>query len=374
MKEVLRKKYNETFKKYGVLGIILLIIAFLSIISGILISYKFFSITYESISLIEQGESIDPDLTGMVGDFIGGVIGTIWSFAGVILFFLALRLQSRELSLQIKELRDTREVFTTQQFENTFFNLLKTQNDIRQNIELREEISNPETYEKYTKTYKANSAFEEIRKHLYEQTSKLNSNIIRMERVISKDSKWDDEERKKKLDRFEEFYSLKFDEIKNGEMVKTKIIYKATYGKYHDQLGHYFRNLYHILLYIKENEDEEINLHYWEQNNGTKVEFLINNEDIIAKRIKRKYFKYSQFIQAQMSESELLLTFYNSLFFPKFKSLVKDYNLIENLNTNNFLYKDSNLEYYNSFDTSENGIGKKRKKSLNEIFDIKASI
>ena len=83
---------------------------------------------------------IDKDLTGMVGDFVGGIVGTLWSLTGVILFFLALRLQSKELSLQIKEMRETRNVFHIQQFESTFFNLIKTHNEIRDSIKIDRNI------------------------------------------------------------------------------------------------------------------------------------------------------------------------------------------------------------------------------------------
>ena len=74
-------------------------------------SYIFISKVSTSVRLIENGEQFDQQLTGVIGDFIGGVIGTVWSFAGVILFFLALRLQSKELNLQLEEMKSTRNVF-----------------------------------------------------------------------------------------------------------------------------------------------------------------------------------------------------------------------------------------------------------------------
>lgn len=95
--------------------------------------------------------SIDPSQkanTGKIaqyGDFIGGVVGSIFSLAGVILFYVALReqredfrtntevlaLQKDQLALQSKELEATRKVFEKQsktldfqQNDKTFFNLL----------------------------------------------------------------------------------------------------------------------------------------------------------------------------------------------------------------------------------------------------------
>ncbi len=68
----------------------------------------------------------------MLGEFLGGAVGSIWALAGVILFFLALIYQRRELVLQREELQETRKILSKQsktieiqQFENTFFQLLE---------------------------------------------------------------------------------------------------------------------------------------------------------------------------------------------------------------------------------------------------------
>ena len=61
------------------------------------------------------------DLASKIGDFLGGVVGTIWSLAGILLFFLALRLQRKDLSQQIEfqqnELKEQRNVLILQQKE-----------------------------------------------------------------------------------------------------------------------------------------------------------------------------------------------------------------------------------------------------------------
>ncbi len=41
--------------------------------------------------------------SGQVGDFIGGIVGSIWAFAGVLLYFLAVQLQGREIRNQAQE-------------------------------------------------------------------------------------------------------------------------------------------------------------------------------------------------------------------------------------------------------------------------------
>ncbi len=67
------------------------------------------------------------ETTGSIGDFIGGVIGSFWALTGVFLLYLTLKMQKEELVNQRTELQNTREVFETQKFENTFFNLLQNQ-------------------------------------------------------------------------------------------------------------------------------------------------------------------------------------------------------------------------------------------------------
>jgi len=73
----------------------------------------------------------DYNTLGVVGEFLGGTVGSIWALAGVILFFLALIYQKRELALQRIELHENRKIMQSQsrtiaiqQFENTFFQLL----------------------------------------------------------------------------------------------------------------------------------------------------------------------------------------------------------------------------------------------------------
>lgn len=58
---------------------------------------------YFAMDLYFNFSTLDLQTASSVGDFMGGVVGAIWSFTGVLLFFLAIRLQSQELSLQRQE-------------------------------------------------------------------------------------------------------------------------------------------------------------------------------------------------------------------------------------------------------------------------------
>lgn len=118
-------------------------------VSGLIVLIWFSIILANNYSL--TGKLLPQD-TGIVGDFIGGVVGTLWSLTGIFLFYLAisyqrddlktqqkalnlqteeLKLQREELKLQREEMTETRKVvkeqsetLKVQKFENTFFNLI----------------------------------------------------------------------------------------------------------------------------------------------------------------------------------------------------------------------------------------------------------
>jgi hypothetical protein len=87
-------------------------------IFGVVIALWFFIRGYFVEGFIDPNIPIDNDISAKIGDFIGGVIGTIFAFVSVLLLF-------KTLSLQRIELKESRKVFTKQQFENSFFELLK---------------------------------------------------------------------------------------------------------------------------------------------------------------------------------------------------------------------------------------------------------
>lgn len=66
--------------------------------------------------------------TAQVGDFVGGMIGSLWTLSSIVLFYLAIRLQTKELSNSISELRiqtstlkDQKEEFEISRLTNIIF-------------------------------------------------------------------------------------------------------------------------------------------------------------------------------------------------------------------------------------------------------------
>lgn len=106
---------------------ILGICAIIAVAAGISIIYLFFYALNKTDPTFWQ----NIEKLGVAGEFLGGTVGSIWALAGVILFFLALIYQKRELVLQREELKESRKIMENQsatiaiqQFENTFFQLL----------------------------------------------------------------------------------------------------------------------------------------------------------------------------------------------------------------------------------------------------------
>lgn len=102
--------------------------AALSVMAGFGIIYFVFTNVKDLDLTVES----DLNTLSLLGEFFGGVVGSIWALAGVILFYLALIYQRRELELQREELLESRKIMDSQsktieiqQFENTFFQLLE---------------------------------------------------------------------------------------------------------------------------------------------------------------------------------------------------------------------------------------------------------
>ena len=67
---------------------------------------------------------------GHYGEFIGGIVGSLWALAGVLLFFATLLYQKREFELQRTELHKTQRIYQQQNFSTLFISFLVQHNGI----------------------------------------------------------------------------------------------------------------------------------------------------------------------------------------------------------------------------------------------------
>ncbi|SNB46291.1 putative phage abortive infection protein [Geobacter sp. DSM 9736] len=229
---------------------------------------------------------INTGVFGQFGDTVGGLVGSLWALAGVVLFYINLKeqraditknlsainkqtetleLQRVELELQRKENERTREVFEqqkrvleeqsktvrTQQFESNFYSLLDVFIKIRNNLDALD--SN-------------RSFFATIQKIMHDKYENTTCPI--------QDHK------------------------------RSKVLYEEVYFDNKGKLSHYLQTIYRIIKIIDES--------------------TLND--------KSKFF-YSKIIRSQFSENELLVLYYNShiTFGLRFYPLILRYNLLKHL-------------------------------------------
>lgn len=235
---------------------------------------------------------LDLDSSSKTGEFVGGVVGSFWTLTSVILLFITLKLQRRGL-------QESSEAFRRQQFENNFYNLMRTQQEIVNSIEFETKVSG------LPKRYNGRKFFRLAETDLFyihdllacEDYNEEKSSYSHYKTIV------------KRYDLSESYHNEVHNKIKDDKQRIITKSYEVLFNRFDYLIGHYFRHLYHILKYLKDSE-------------STDKSCVAHNN---------VYENYANFIQAQMSTSELFLLFYNSLCFPRMKELVVHYNLLENL-------------------------------------------
>ncbi|MCB9257581.1 MAG: putative phage abortive infection protein [Chitinophagales bacterium] len=224
----------------------------------------------------------------LLGDFYGGSVASIWSLAGLFFIYIAFLGQKQqllnqqmeimysqlevkytrlELEGQKKEMIEQNQTLRQQRFDNTFFQLLNTHSNIVSSMDLRKYS------EKSSVISEGRDCFDIFYQRLEIYIKTQNNSKIKI------DPK-----------------SANLDDTFKG--------YDLFFEKNQNNLGHYFRNLYHIIKYIDKSEIE---------NKKT----------------------YTNFVRAQLSSHELALIFYNCLTEygnDKFKPLIEKYSLLKNMN------------------------------------------
>ncbi|HEV7645138.1 MAG TPA: putative phage abortive infection protein [Pyrinomonadaceae bacterium] len=246
------------------------------IISGLVISGIYVYLLLNTFNIKSE-----PDIAkfGAFGDFIGGVIGSLWALAGVFLFFQALKDQRKDteinieqLQLQIKGLEESKltaeeqnKLLQIQRFENTFFSLLKFFIETTDSLEIPNIKSAGANAEKIVKGKKV----------LIVIADKLN------------------------------FYTKK-DQSKHFLVMHTNALtaYEKTHSEYEEILQPYFGVLHSLLTFI-------------------------DNADL---SISEKY-TYSNTLRSYLTNSELLILNYHwsRNIREDFKNLFKKFNLLKNL-------------------------------------------
>ncbi|KIX19925.1 hypothetical protein SY27_15460 [Flavobacterium sp. 316] len=287
-------------------------------------------------------DEVDSAKIGQFGDFIGGVVGSIWALAGFILFYVALNkqkedleinrdalksqieamsLQTEEFKAQKEELEETRKIYieqnktqNLQRFENTFFNMLSLHHQIVDSIDLdfNDFIDPKSDYERFLDKFN-----KKLRKGkaIYDSRDVFKTTYLHLHTLIQEDfnqivkgvTKRPIANIQESYDFFQEL-NLEKSELEHNNLKFVShfnSIYNFIYEKVNTDFGHYFRNLYRLIKMIDEQTFDQ---------------------DSVENDFKKKYY-YTSIVRAQLSDYELYWLFFNCLFEygEKFKPLVEKY-------------------------------------------------
>jgi len=223
---------------------------------------------------------IDSEKFARFGDFIGGLVGSLWALAGVILFYIALTEQRRDseinreaLSVQVDTLNQQVEEFKLQR---------------------KELVSSRKVYEQQSKTFKI------------QQFESSFFSLLSVYQAI-----------KDKLDSLvdnKDYFRKIFGDISKSYTIKTDIL------NHHDQMIHSYTEMF--------NENRGYLSHYFKTFYRI-IKILDSNTSLDDK----EKFYYAQTIRSQLTDYEQLILFYNShsIYGNKTKPIFLKYNLLKHL-------------------------------------------
>jgi hypothetical protein len=228
---------------------------------------------------------------GNYGSFLQGTTASLWSLAGLLIIFVAFLAQKQQLLRQELELQKQAKQFELQQqsiklqnFENSFFQLLSLHNQIVTSMRGTSMMSRDESF--------GRACFE----------------------------KW-----------YDDFKTVRWSNPKNAAPVDVPVLkrYSWLYDMHQGELGHYFRNLYHVIKFVKESEA------------------LKNDNPIIEYKNRRRY---TSLVRATLSQFELALLFYNGISDngDKFKPLIEEFGLLENFDRDVLYNKPEDEKLYDT--------------------------
>lgn len=244
----------------------------------------------------------DESIIGQFGDFIGGFIGSMFSLAGVILFYVALKEQRKDISInqenirlqtsaleqqvnefqaQKTELEETRKVYEEQTL------LIREQTNLyrQQNKELKEQSNTARVQQFDSSFFSYLNIFNEFRDSLDKKCDSGNF--------------------------FSEIFSeIKGKDIQDNDKIEDVLqnicdVYLEVFNLYRNNLSPYFKTLYRIMV-------------------------LIDTSNIDDYK-KNEYFKL---LRSQLSDVELLVLNYNYYtdFGLNVRTLIIKYNFLKHIN------------------------------------------
>lgn len=127
------EEYNIKDQTYKFIGVTFILIG---LIIAIILFSDFIHRKDQNLNWLFTSDSTIQDF----GTALVGTTGVLWTLAGTILFYYSLIQTKLEISLQIKEMKQTNTSLISQRYETTFFNLLDNQKSILNNVVYKEHL------------------------------------------------------------------------------------------------------------------------------------------------------------------------------------------------------------------------------------------
>lgn len=262
---------------------------------------------------------------GQFGDKFGAVNALFagLAFAGII---FTIFLQNREIkqtkSMLEAQLKDSNK----QRFDSTFFQLLALHNDITSKLQDTHN-SGRRAFEDFNTRIKAEdpdfASFVALQKLEREEIRTLKDAKKVQNEARAKLSEHEISNLETMLEKGVACIDNFLDDKLQVQERKIKLAYTKAAELHIDKYSHYFRNLYHLLLFIRDSP-------------------LIDHEE---------RGRYAKFVRSQLSEPELFTIFYNSLTkielpgreemelgFPKMGELLHKFDILQNLPPRSYLH------------------------------------
>jgi hypothetical protein len=280
-------------------------------------------ILFLACSHYDLKQDLDTTIFNDFGSFLSGSAGLLFTIATTILVYMTYRTQKEELKEAREEAEASRKALelqarTTQlqQFENTFFNLLGNHREVlkslqetwvqNDNLKHHAIIEGKKLIDKTTEFIKTiirglnNSSYAIVRGEVDLEYQGFIPKGYRDS--IGKEFKF---EWKPKL-------SIKCkSHLANTENLH--LLYEKVFLPNRSSLGHYFRNLFHLVKFVDE---------------YTGFDSLDSNKEIFDIK-----YKYIRLVRAQLSNNELFLLALNSItdFGEEFVPFIEKYKLLKNI-------------------------------------------
>lgn len=298
--------------------------------------------------------------TGCIGDTIGGCSAPFIGLGSIYLLYKTLQEQQKFNREQQNANEAQLQLIRDEQFKSIFFSLLHDQRELLDSLHascvilvpsmtetksckisgqnffamakyelhlLFDAMDMPQYQNKYNKE-EANALMEQTYYYLYkgenlplelqaENEDYVNGakEILRQQFVIDKYNITEHE--------FRRYKTMIIDD-------RIEFVYSKFFVRY-ENCGCYFRHLYRILKFIDSQKKADL-----------------NNRNVSSNLVETKYDQYVQFLQAQMSNNEMLTTYYNCFLFPKARNLMTEYKLLENLSIES-LIREEHARYASDF-------------------------